>query len=286
MILALTLRDVIGWRRIFFITGSLGIIVSVLIFFGIREPKRGKSEPELENLEEIGIYRFDRKVAMGLFRKPTLLLLYVQGFFGVFPWNVITFWFFAYLEKERHYAESTILITMAPAVLILASGYFVGGALGDFMFKRTVRGRLIVSAAGILLGAVGLYFTMQVPLDSPILFMALLCSTAIFIPFGSPNVISTVYDITLPEIRSTAIAVESFIEESGAALAPLIAGVIATASSLHNAILIICISTWIACAIFITVAAYLVPRDVKVLRAQLKERAENERRLQAARADS
>jgi MFS transporter, Spinster family, sphingosine-1-phosphate transporter len=284
MILALTLRDVIGWRKIFFITGSLGIVVSVVIYFAVREPKRGKSEPELENLEEIGIYRFDKKIAMGLFRKPTLLLLYVQGFFGVFPWNVITFWFFAYLEKERHYAESTILFTMAPAVLILASGYFVGGALGDFMFKRTVRGRLIVSAVGILLGAIGLYLTMRVPLGSPVLFMILLCLTAIFIPFGSPNVLSTVYDITLPEIRSTAIAVESFIEESGAALAPLIAGVIATASSLQNAILVICLSTWLMCAFFISIAAYLVPRDIKVLRDQLKERAENEQRLQTERA--
>jgi MFS family permease len=286
MILALTLRDVIGWRRIFFITGTLGIVVSVLIYFGIREPKRGKSEPELENLEEIGIYRFDKKIAWGLFRKPTLLLLYIQGFFGVFPWNVITFWFFAYLEKERHYAESTIMITMAPAVLILASGYFVGGALGDFMFKRTVRGRLLVSSVGILLGAIGLFFTMRVPLESPILFMVLLCLTAVFIPFGSPNVISTVYDITLPEIRSTAIAVESFIEESGAALAPLIAGVIAITSSLQNAILIICISTWIMCAFFISIAAYLVPRDVKVLRDQMKERAKNERSLRAARVEA
>jgi MFS family permease len=284
MILALTLRDVIGWRKIFFITGSLGIVVSVLIFFAVREPKRGKSEPELENLEEIGIYRFNKKIAMGLFRKPTLLLLYAQGFFGAFPWNVITFWFFAYLEKERHYAESTILFTMAPAVLILASGYFVGGALGDFMFKRTVRGRLIVSTVGILLGAIGLYLTMRVPLGSPVLFMILLCLTAIFIPFGSPNVLSTVYDITLPEIRSTAIAIESFIEESGAALAPLIAGVIATSSSLQNAILVICLSTWLMCAFFISIAAYLVPRDVKVLREQLKERAENEHRLQKERA--
>lgn len=284
MILALTLRDVIGWRKIFFITGSLGIVVSVIIFFAVREPKRGKSEPEMENLEEIGVYRFDKKIAMGLFRKPTLLLLYAQGFFGVFPWNVITFWFFAYLEKERHYAESTILFTMAPAVLILASGYFVGGALGDFMFKRTVRGRLIVSTVGILLGAIGLFLTMRVPLGSPVLFMILLCITAMFIPFGSPNVLSTVYDITLPEIRSTAIAVESFIEESGAALAPLIAGVIATSSSLQNAILVICLSTWLMCAFFISIAAYLVPRDIKVLRDQLKERAENEHRLQTERA--
>ncbi len=129
MILALTLRDSLGWRKIFFITGSLGIVVSVVIYFLVREPPRGKSEPELENLEEIGVYRFDKKIALGIFRKPSLIFVYIQGFFGVFPWNVITFWFFAYLEKERHYAEDNIIFTMAPAILILAAGYFVGGRL-------------------------------------------------------------------------------------------------------------------------------------------------------------
>lgn len=283
MILALSLRDTLGWRNIFYITGSLGIIVAVCIFFGVREPARGKSEPELANLEEIGIYRFDRKIAMGLFRKPSLLLIYLQGFFGVIPWNVITFWFFAYLEKERHYNSDTILVTMAPAILILASGYFIAGALGDYMFKRTPRGRLMVSTFGIIAGAVLLYFTMHIPLQQPILFAIMLCITAVFIPFGSPNVLSSVYDITLPEVRSTAIAVESFIEESGAALAPAIAGAVAASSSLGSAILIICVTTWALCGFFIIFAAYIIPRDIKVLRQQLQERAEFERASQAVR---
>ena len=68
--------------------------------------------------------------------------------------------------------------------------------------------------------------------------------------------ISTVYDITLPEVRSTAMAVQYFIESAGAALAPLMAGLIAVRSSLHNAILLICVSTWVLCSIFFGVVAY------------------------------
>ena len=98
MVMAAALRDVVGWRGVFYITGSLGVLLSVLIFFGVREVPRGKSEPELADLEQIGIHRFDWKIALGLFRKPSLRILFVQGFFGVFPWTVITYWFFNYLE--------------------------------------------------------------------------------------------------------------------------------------------------------------------------------------------
>ena len=274
MVMAAALRDVVGWRGVFYITGSLGVLLSILIFFGVREVPRGKSEPELAGLEQIGIHRFDWKIALGLFRKPSLRILFVQGFFGVFPWNVITYWFFNYLETERGYSPDAASMTMAVAVLVLAFGYFAGGAAGDFLFKRTVRGRLIVCMIAVLLGAVLLVPTLYVPLESQGLFLVMLSLTALFIPFASPNVISTVYDVTLPEVRSTALAIQYFIESAGAALAPLMAGLIADRTSLKDAILLICVSTWVLCSIFFAVTAYLVPRDIKALRQTMRERAE------------
>ena len=243
--------------------------------------RSGKSEPELADLKQIGVYRFDWKVALGLFRKRSLLLLFIQGFFGVFPWNVITYWFFRYLETERHYSADAVLVTMVVAVLVLASGYFVGGAAGDFFFRRTPRGRLIVCTTAVLLGAILLLFTLNIPIENQGLFLVMLSLTALFIPFAAPNVVSSVYDITLPEVRSTAMAVQYFIESAGAASAPLIAGLIAVQSSLRDAILIICVFTWVLCSFFFSIAAYLIPRDIETLRSQMRERAEHERVLQA-----
>ena len=129
----------------------------------------------------------------------------------------------------------------------------------------------------VLLGAILLTITLNIPLQNQTLFLVMLALTALFVPFASPNVVSTVYDITLPEVRSTALAVQYFIENAGAALAPWLAGLIAVQSSLHNAILLICISTWLLCSIFLALAAYLVPHDIKTLRQALRERAEQER---------
>ena len=280
LIVATLLSGVTGWRGVFYITGSLGVLLAILIFVGVREVPRGQSEPELADLEQIGLYRFDRQLALGLLRKRSLLLLFAQGFAGVFPWNVITYWFFRYLETERHYAQDAILVTMLPVVLVLASGYFIGGAAGDALFRRTRRGRLIVATAAVLLGAILLTLTMNVPHENQTLFLVLLLLTALFIPFASANVISTVHDIALPEVRSTALAIHYFIDNAGAALAPWLAGLIAVRSSLHSAILLICVGAWVLCSILLSVAAYLVPHDIETQRRQLRERAERERAVQ------
>jgi MFS transporter, Spinster family, sphingosine-1-phosphate transporter len=170
---------------------------------------------------------------------------------------------------------------MAPAVLVLASGYFFGGAIGDFFFKRTPRGRILVSMVAVLLGAILLTLTLNVPIENQGLFLVLLLITALFIPFASANVIASVYDITLPEVRSTALSIQYLIENGGAALAPLMAGFIARDYSLHTAILSICVSAWILGSIFLGLTAYLIPKDIATLRSQMRERAETDR-LQAA----
>ena len=274
MILGLVLSGAIGWRGVFYITGSLGIVLSFVIFFGVKEAPRGQSEPEMAGVEQITTYRFNWETAKGLLKKPSLRLLFIQGFFGVFPWNAITYWFFNYLETERGYSGNTVLVIMAVAVLVLAAGYPLGGALGDHFFGRDPRGRLFVASIGVISGAILLWVTLSIPNNNTMLFGLMLALTALFIPIAAPNVISTVYDVTLPEVRSTALSIQYFIESAGAALSPLLVGFIADETSLKSAFLIICVSTWVLCAIFFLFTARVLPKDIKVLRDEMQARAD------------
>ena len=284
MILALMLAPTIGWRSIFYITGSLGIVLAVFIFFGVKEIPRGKAEPEYEGMEQITQIHFSWNATKDILKKRTMWFIFLQGFAGVFPWNVITYWFFTYLQEERGYDSNGVLFTMAPVILILAAGYFLGGTLGDWLFKRTHKGRIIVSSVGVLMGAVFLFFALETPIEARGAFFVLMVLTAIFMPLSSPNVISTVFDISLPEVRSTAQAVEYFIESSGAALAPLMAGIIADATNLHTSILTICITAWLLCFIFYLGALFFIDGDIKSLRTQMTARAEQEKARQASAA--
>jgi len=276
MLLALLFVDKIGWQGIFYITGSLGIVLAAVIFFGIKDVPRGKAEPEMEGIEPTTAYKFSWQTAKAIFKKKSLWFLFAQGFTGVFPWQVITFWFFRYLETERHFSDSQVMITMVISILFLAAGYPIGGMLGDFFFKRNPRGRLMVSAFGILAGAVMMAISLSIPVENTILFTISMAFTAIFIPFASPNVLSTIYDVTLPEVRSTANSIQYLIEQGGSAVAPALAGAIAVQFNLHSAILYISVGAWILCFLFILGSIFFLPKDIQTLREQMGDRARME----------
>jgi MFS family permease len=274
MILALIVAPMIGgWRSVFYITGSLGLVIAILIYFGVKEMPRGQAEPEFENMTEMQTFKFSWAEAKEIFKKKTMWFVFLQGFAGVFPWNVITFFFFGYLERERGYDADSILFTMAPVILILAGGYFAGGAVGDYAYKYSSKGRIIVSCAGVLLGALFMYLAITTPIEARTQFFIFMCLTALFMPLSSANVTATVFDITPPEVRSTAQAAEYFIENAGAAFAPIITGVIADAIDLKTAILLICTVAWGLCFLFYLGAISTIDKDSQDLRDQMAARA-------------
>jgi MFS family permease len=275
-LLATLLGGAMGWRSVFFVTGGAGIVLTIVILVGVREPRRGQAEPEMAGLDEISVQRIDKQVALGLLRKPSYLLLLAQGFFGSFPWQVLTFWFFRYLETERGYTPDEAMVNMLVAIVTLSAGYYFGGAVGDVFFQRTSRGRVLTAMVGVLAGAVFLLLTLGTSAEAQKLPLLPLALTGLTMSVASPNVIATVQDVTEPEVRGTAQAMMSFADNFGSALAPWLAGLIAVAHSLHLAILVLCISTWLLCALLFGVTALLVPRDVERLREAMRARAELE----------
>jgi MFS family permease len=272
-ILATALGNTLGWRPVFYITGSLGIAIAALIFFTVRELPRGSAEPELQDVVGLATYQIDWPAVRNLFRNRSLLLMMAQGFFGVFAWNVLTFWFFRYLETERGANSGQAMVTMLVAIGALSIGYLVGGTLGDAAFARTPRGRALVGGAGSLLAAGLLFLTMQVPVANPTRFTLMLAVTGIALSTTAPNAMATVPDIIAPEARSTAQAVRKLVEDGGAAIAPWLAGLIAVRASLHVAILVVCTGTLVMCGLIFGVIAWGLPNDIAALHRLMTDRA-------------
>jgi MFS family permease len=233
-------------------------------------------------MEEMTQFKFSWDQAKQIFKKRTMWFVFLQGFVGVFPWNVITYFFFDYLMKERGYDEGAVLVTMAPLVLIMAAGYFVGGSLGDWAFQRTRKGRLMVASGGVITGAVFLLAAMNTSVESTALFFFFMAITALVMPFASPNIIATVYDVIVPEVRATAQSVEYFIENSGAAFAPILAGIISDAFNMGTAILWVSVIAWGLGFLFFIGAMRFINHDAQELRDQMAKRATVDKQSQIA----
>ncbi len=273
MVLAFTLGQHIGWRPLFYLTGALGLLMALLIWRGVPEMPRGRAEPEFADLSEVPLFAFSWSALRTVLRRRTMWFIFAQGFAGVFPWNVLTYFFFDYLASERGYGPGQVLGIMGGVVILLSGGYTLGGYLGDRWFRHNVRGRLFTSLFGILLGMLLLGTALRLPTTHSSLFVLLVLLTAVFMPFAAPNVLATIYDVTLPEVRSTAQAVEYFIENLGAATAPALAGWLADRTSLGFALFVVVVAAWSVCAVLYLGTLTTIHADIGALREEMRRRA-------------
>jgi MFS family permease len=272
VILALRFAPQYGWRTIYIGTGALGLLLALLILLGVKDAVRGASEHVALDPADLGHARIEPSEIKGLFRIQSLRYIFLQGFIGVMPWQIITFWSFRYLEIERNYSADTISSIMIPAVLMIGAGYFAGGFIGDAAYNRTPLGRLYVSIGSILLGAVFLGISLNIPLENVNSFRLLLSITCFFIPLASPNIATSVYDVVLPELRSTATSIQYFLGNLGSAFAPLLAGAISQRHSLKTALLSIGISAWLVTAVILAIGTLYFIDDGRKMRVALETR--------------
>ncbi|MCX6098177.1 MAG: MFS transporter [Caldiserica bacterium] len=271
--LATFLAPRIGWRWVFVVTGAAGMLVAMLVALFVRDVPRGATEPELAGVSEASL-TFHWSVAQRLLKRRTLVALYAQGFLAVIPINVVTFWMYRYLETERGYSGQASLSVAIVTVTGLAMGLPLGGALGDRLFHAMPRGRLLVVAATIP-GSLLLCTALLVPATGHVAFALLAMTGAFLTGFAAPNIVATISDISPPEVRSTALAMQSLVETTGAALAPLLTGVVASRISLGTAFLVLIAGAsvlWIPCYLL---ALRSVSGDIEQTRADLRARFGN-----------
>jgi len=272
-VLGLSLGDTIGWRGVFYVTGGLGILMAVVIYFFIEEVPRGSSEPLLGEVVGLVQYRISKDNLQTLLRKPTLLLIFLQVFVHLFPIQALILWSIRYFEVERGFSDSQIYTLTISLVFVGMAGFVIAGSLGDAMFKRTPRGRLLVGAVGVALAAVGFASAFAVPTESTALFMIAWAAASFFYGFSQPTTTPAIQDITEPEVRSTAHAVIGIAEQTGSALAPLTVGLLAVRTSLGYGLLTVTGIGFGISSILLFLASMVVKKDIERFQAAMHSRA-------------
>ncbi|MEM3871041.1 MAG: MFS transporter [Nitrososphaeria archaeon] len=266
---------VYGWRYLFLITGGIGIIMAFIVYLYVKDVPRGSSEPELAGLTlKEGLYRIKFREMFSLVKRPSLLFLNLQGFFGVFPWQCLQAWIFTYMLKERLFDETEAMVVMLIWLIVMVIGNLVGGAIGDLLFSRIYSGRAIVGAIDVFLSALTLYVTLIWPMEDIVGFTILGALASFILPMAGPNVSAAVTDVTEPEARSSADSLLRIFEFAGSSASPLIAGYLADSLGLGLSILYVSVSTWIVCGILFIVLAFVIPKDIIATRDKIRRRAE------------
>ena len=151
-----------GWRAIFYIFGSLGLIWSIAFsaFYRNRpEEHTGVNAAELAQIREANPSSAERQSVpwKRILSSPNMWFIalgYCCFFFGT---NFYLTWYPTYLREHRHISLQALGLLGSIPLFAGMAGDLVGGSLSDLVFKRTGKARFarrIVAAPGFLLSAV------------------------------------------------------------------------------------------------------------------------------------
>ncbi len=271
----------LSFRYIYLILGAVGFLFAVMIFLWLGEPKRGAHEPALAQIQMTGVYLFDWENAKEFLKNPCMIYIYALSFFAVFPWSVNLFWMPRYLNQLWDLPELIFNMSFLPAILTLGAGYFLGGFIGDLFFGRWKAGRIMVLVIGLVIPAFFFYFSMRSSGSLNTGFVVLMAVMGLFISFTWPNIIASIFDVMLPEIRATAVGFVLLLQAFGLIFSSYLVSFLQTRIELDQAIISVALSGWL---ISLPIAAALlisIPRGIEKLRRHMAYRSHLEARLTA-----
>lgn len=211
-----------GWRSGFYLFGTLGVVLAVVLVFFLREPARGAAEEgvgEEDGGRPAGVIETVRAV-YGLPMVRILTLVFVGA-------NFVAMIFLSWMPSflfDRFGMTLAMAGFSATAYLQVASvlGVLSGGLLADRLVRRYRGGRMMTQALGLFLG-VPFIFLSGWTLSVPVLVLALV-GFGYFKGMYDANIWASLYDVVVPRYRASALGMMNSIGWLGGGLAPVAIG--------------------------------------------------------------
>lgn len=268
-----------GWRYGFIILGVASIISGIVILLVVEEPIRGAAEPEMKGqltLEDSQRYTAQVDGIKKVLAIPTIRVAILQGLAGSMPWVIMGAFLILWLVEERGISTQTAPLVFGGVVIGTAISNIIGGILGDWAEEKNPKyGRTIIGQISVIAGIPTTYFLFTRTENWSIQALAGLCFvTALLISWpGKGAKEPMMQGVVPPELRSTAFAMTTFIENGFSAVVALIFGFIADKIDLQTAMLWTVPFPWIICAILFSGFYFTYPKDSKKMRDLMTERA-------------
>ncbi len=260
-----------GWGSTFWLFGTIGALLSVVLVKYIREPRRGQAELEesgravIQNEVRLPI----RQVLPEIFSTPTALLLMAVFFQANFVAWVFLTWMPSFLKNK--FAMSLTMAGVAGTSFIQVAsviGVLTGGWLADQFSRRHAGGRLQTQLIGLLFGAPFIFITGST-LSVPMLIVGMM-GFGFFKGLYDANIFASLYDVIRPEARATAAGILNMVGNYGGALAPIVVGMASERIGMSSAIAYSGFIYLLAASLLTVGLLAFVKKDVASLRRTLQ----------------
>ncbi len=271
----------VSWRAYLLVSGVLGLTLALIILLFVREPKRGLREPALIGIRISGQYLFDWETARDIIGKPSFILLCGLSLFSVMPWMGFSLWTSTLSKTNLGLLDESAYPILFSIIVALILGNALGGFLGDAIFIKKKRGRVITNLSVFTLALVTSISAFLIgDLDS--LFVRILVSlTALFIGMGQPNIFAMLFDISLPEIRATATSILFISQWVGIGISWVLVRVMEKAFNIWMILFSLTLTSIIINLLLLAALVKRMPVEIENLRRHMAYRSQLEARLES-----
>jgi len=254
-----------GWRIGFYFFGIAGMVLSLVLYRFLREPRRGQMEATpaaMASKPTVG------EALRDIFRTPTALLL-MMAFVGAnFVATIFLTWTPTFLVEKFQFKlttaglSGTLFIHLASAMCVPVAGW-----VADRCARWRPGGRMLPQAVGLLVGA---GFVMLVGKTTEISTLILAMTVfGVCKGFYDAGIFASLYDVVPIRSRATAAGIMNTVGWGGGALGPLLTGWYAQhggqGSEMANMSRFIssCGAVYVTCGVLLIAAVFaFAPRDV------------------------
>jgi len=219
-----------GWHAAFMVVSVPGIILSVPMYF-LREPARG-------GMDGTGTGGHASDGYMRLLRNRPFIINTLAMAAMTFALGGLAQWVPTFLFRLHglDVATGNILFGLV-TILAGITGTLSGGWLGDYFQRKSMKGYLLVSGWGFLVGVPITIYALATHSTAVCLGATFCAEFFLFLSTGPLNTV--IVNVTSPAVRAMAFAVNIFfIHALGDAISPVVIGVLSDIAGLRPALMI------------------------------------------------
>ena len=245
--LAGLIADRMGWQYSFIIFGAAGVLWGILMIVRLKDYP---SETPAEKVEKPGFFEGFKTI----FTTPTSLMLTI-GFSGlIFVITGFMTWVPAYLQEEFGQNQATAgFNSMFWTYAAAFAGVLIAGSLSDRLAIRDRKVRMVLQAAGLLGGALFLFFMGGHP-ALWVLYISF-AGWGFFRAFFDANTYSVLYDVTPPRLHASCSSAMIMTGFAVGALAPVVLGAMKDSMGSLSAAFPMLAVIWIVCGLLMLLVA-------------------------------
>ena len=242
-----------GWKYSFIIFGAAGIVWGILMIFRLKDKEVTDSAERRKAVQNplTAIWQGFRTV----FTTPTALMLTI-GFSGlIFVITGYMTWMPAYLQEELGQSQAAAgFNSMFWTYLAAFAGVLIAGVLSDRFASKNRKARMLLQAAGLVLGAVPLF----VIGESKTVWMLYLCFAGwgFFRAFFDANTYAVLYDVTPPHLHASCSSAMITTGFAVGAFAPVVLGAMKDSMGSLQATFPVLGVIWVACGLLMAVVSF------------------------------